>query len=81
MSDKKPSKTEVRKCYNKLHKLALAHMEAERTFDQLCEKYYGFKFNDSEELIDDDDIIDTLDYGIGALSFDDFHKKMLSIVI
>lgn len=81
MPNNKPSKTEVRKCYDKLKKTASIHAELERAFGLLCEKYYGFKFNDTEELENDDMIIDTLDYGNGGLSFEEFHKKMLSVNI
>jgi catalase (peroxidase I) len=43
-------------------------------FDMLVEEKYGFHYSDK----DLDEIIDSIDYGNGGLSFEEFEKIMLS---
>lgn len=44
-----------------------------KEFDDLIEKQYGYHYSDK----DLDWIIDSMDYGLGKLSFEDFNKIMI----
>lgn len=46
--------------------------EIGNTLDSLIVKEWGFHYSET----DDDMIIDTLDYGISAISFESFVRKM-----
>jgi len=65
-----------KKCWNKLSRLATQHSDESNKFTKLCEEHYGVCFSDLKELADSDDIIDTIDYGTGSLSFEDFNDMM-----
>jgi len=79
---------EIKKVYDKLADLAQKHTTARATFDKMCEQHYGFTYNDCDfsiesnltKFADDDEIIDTLDYGIDSLSFEKFNEKMMKAV-
>lgn len=76
---------DMEKAYNKLADLAQKHTKARQQFDLLSESHYGFSYcvcdfslnDDRCNFCDNDEIIDTLDYGTDKLSFDEFHKMML----
>ena len=75
----------IEKAYNKLADLAQKQQKSRQQFDLLSESHYGFSYCDCDFSIndnqinfcDDDEIVDTLDYGTDKLSFDAYNKRML----
>jgi len=77
----------LKKSFEKLADLAKKSVKERRRFDILNENYYGFTYSDCEFSIDpdspqasfcdDDQIIDTLDYGTGDLQFKEYDKRMM----
>lgn len=68
----KNSKEELKKYFNKKKKIVRETKEIGNTLDSLIVKEWGFHYSET----DDDMIIDTLDYGISAISFESFVRKM-----
>jgi hypothetical protein len=63
---------EFKKQYRKVAKLTRErHLEGAK-LDRMIERRWGFKFSDT----DDDQMIDTLDYGTDCLSATEFIEKM-----
>lgn len=58
--------------FNKKKKLARQLKEVGHLLDLEINKKWGFHYSET----DDDQIIDTLDYGICGISFDTFIRKM-----
>ena len=73
-------KTELEKSWNQLAKLAKAHMNEQSRFRELCIKEYGVYWQSLESLMDDDAIIDTIDYGNASLSFKKFDAKVQAAI-
>lgn len=69
-------KDELKKSWKKSSELAVLHREETTRLNQLCEKYYGRNWDSFPSLTDDHDIIETLDYGIVNLSFEEFDVKV-----
>jgi len=72
--------SELEKSWNQLAKLAGAHLDEGARFRKLCIEYYGIYWQSLPQLADDDAIIDTIDYGNAALSFENFHKKVQAAI-
>ena len=58
--------------YNKKKKLARELRELGFELDQKIEERFGFSYSET----DDDEIIDTLDYGTSSLDYASFIEKM-----
>lgn len=58
--------------YNKVRRLAEQHRLASSALDEMIEQRWGFNYSQT----DDDEIIDTLDYGIDGIDYDRFVDKM-----
>ena len=69
-------KSELEKSWNQLAKLANAHLNEGARFRELCIKEYGVYWQSLESLMDDDEIIDTIDYGYDSLSFKEFDSRV-----
>lgn len=63
---------EFKKLYNLTKRLSQQHHEASWQLDRMIDKYYGFNYSETN----DDQIIDTLDYGTSGLNFESFIKLM-----
>lgn len=68
----------LKKLFENKKKLARKDRRAGKEFDDGCAKYYGFQFHQKEWLKDNEQIIDTLDYGTSDLDFEVFDKLMKS---
>ncbi len=66
----------LKKSWERSSELAVLHREETTHLNSLCEKYYGRNWDSFPSLADDDDIIDTLDYGTAGLSFEEFDAKV-----
>ena len=73
-------KSEIEKSWNQLAKLAKDHLAEGSRFRKLCIKHYGIYWQSIKSLEDDDAIIDTIDYGYGSLSFEEFDSKVKSAI-
>lgn len=60
-----------------MEKHARLHTNLAAEFSEACRMYYGFAFEDLADLVDWDEVIDTIDYGTGDFSFNGFHKIMM----
>jgi len=77
----------LKKSFEKLAELAKESIKERRRFDILNENYYGFTYGDCEFSIDeecpqasfcdDDEIIDTLDYGTNDIQFEEYDRRMM----
>ena len=61
-----------KKEFEKMKKLSFIYSNAKRDFDALIQQYYGIHYSD----VDDDWLIDTLDYGTGNCSYKEFCERM-----
>ena len=68
--------SELEKSWIRLAKLAKDHLKEGARFRKLCIKKYGIYWQSLESLMDDDEIIDTIDYGYASLSFKKFDAKV-----
>ena len=66
------TKREMKKSWDKLAKLAVQCKEAGNLFNRVSEEYYGVEWDWLATIADNDRIIDTIDYGIDSLTFDEF---------
>lgn len=73
-------KSEIEKSWNRLAKLANEHLKEGLRFNKLCVKYYGIHWQSLKSLEDDDEIIDTIDYGYGTLLFKKFDVKVQTAI-
>ena len=74
----KPTKAQIRVQLKKVNILSCKHTEEASKFDRMCAEYYGdVTYSDNDE----DQIIDTLDYGQGMISFEEFDDIMRRINI
>lgn len=73
-------KGDLKKGWDELTKLAWQHRGANDRFTILCEQYYGIAWYLLPSLTDHDPIIDTIDYGIDTLSYDQFDKLVLEAI-
>jgi hypothetical protein len=73
-------KRELERSWNKLSKLANEHMKESLAFHRLCEVVYGTNWNILPSLQDHDPIIDTIDYGIDSLSFEEFDELITKAI-
>ena len=64
----------------KLSNLAQQHREAGDEFNGLAEKYYGVEWHQLLSLKDNDQIIDTIDYGIDSLTFKEFDNLLQTAI-
>lgn len=71
---------DLKKSYNKVSELALKHQIASNDFNRLVEEHYGIPWFRLESIVDHDPIIDTIDYGTDALSFEEFDKLVISAI-
>ena len=77
----------VEKSYDKLAVYAKKRSKLQKDFDDKCRKQYGFLYDEIDfsvdpcrpqlQLKDEDEIIDTLDYGTVSLSFYNFNTMMM----
>lgn len=58
--------------FNKVKKLAKQLRVESFKLDQMIDEEWGFNFSET----DDDEIIDTLDYGTNSITFENFKSKM-----
>ncbi len=58
--------------FEKVKKLAIKKQDESKKLDQMIDKKWGFSYSDE----DIDEIIDSLDYGTGDISFERFVKLM-----
>lgn len=58
--------------FNKVKKLARQLKAESWKFDRMIDDTYGFSYSET----DDDKIIDTLDYGIDDITFEEFKSRM-----
>lgn len=65
---------ELKSLYNKTKISIRKHKDLSDMLDRKIDEVFGFNFSET----DDDDIIDTLDYGISGLSFEGFIRKMVA---
>ena len=65
-------KHKLKKSWDKLSKLASQHKKAGNQFNRLAEEYYGVEWHQLAQIVDNDPIIDTIDYGTDTLTFEDF---------
>lgn len=62
----------------KLSELAKRHRVESAKFNRLCEAYYGIEWYNIPSIVDNDHIIDTIDYGTDALTFEEFDELVRS---
>ena len=70
------SKKDLETLFNKIKEIALRHRRLRAKFEVDCKKIYGFNYDEKEWLKDNDNIIDSLDYGTSDLNFKIFDKLM-----
>ncbi|MCU7559116.1 hypothetical protein PG593_03700 [Riemerella anatipestifer] len=58
--------------FEKVKMLAKKHKEESSKLDRMINEFYGFNYSET----DDDQIIDTLDYGTNSVSFKEFERRM-----
>lgn len=63
---------EFKRRYDNLKRLARRYMDASKEFDLYAQDFYDFSHSDT----DDDELIDTLDYGINSISFKEYVRRM-----
>ena len=61
-----------KRLFTKVQRIAMEFHEAKRDFDRAIDEIYGCHYSD----FDDDWIIDSIDYGGGALTYEDFVERM-----
>jgi hypothetical protein len=67
----------VKEIYERLQKAALNHKKLHAEFATACTEYYGYELSEVDELMDDEDLVDTLNYGSSTpVTFDDFDQRM-----
>ena len=72
----KPTRAQIRAQLKKVNTLSCRHIEENRKFSKMCSEYYGVEtYSDHDQ----DQIIDTLDYGQGVIPFEEFDKIMKEI--
>ena len=71
-------KLKLKNSWNILSKLAIQHTNESLKFHLLCEEYYGLTWDQLDTIVDNDSIIDTIDYGTSALTFEKFDKLMIT---
>ena len=64
----------LKESWERSSELAVLHSKETTRLNLLCEEYYGRNWDSLPSLADD--IIDTLDYGTDALSFEEFDVKV-----
>jgi hypothetical protein len=70
------NRKKMRKAFNQLQNLECKTAQMKREFDEKLKKFYGEEhYSDHDE----DEIIDSLDYGQGGLSFQRFDEIMWAI--
>ena len=69
-------RSELKKSWERSAELAVQHREETTHLNLLCEEYYGKHWDSFQSLVDNDEIIDTLDYGTTDLSFAEFDAKV-----
>lgn len=62
----------LKKLFEERRALARKNLEVALEFDKKLSEYYDFPFNET----DNDEMIDTLDYGTNSISFEEFIKRM-----
>ena len=70
--DFKMKNEKLRKQFEKVKKIAFKNRNESHKFDLMIDEVWGFSYSD----VDFDSAIDTLDYGISNISFEDFVKEM-----
>jgi hypothetical protein len=76
------NKTRMKKAFDKFMKINARHHAAERLFQSVVESHYtnpetGVFVHYSDK--DKDEIIDSIDYGLGGLTFERFNEIMEEI--
>jgi hypothetical protein len=62
----------LKELFERRRQLAREQLDISLEFDKELYEHYDFAFNDT----DDDDMIDTLDYGTSYISFENFIERM-----
>ena len=70
------SRKNMKRRFNTIKERASKQSVERYKLDLEIKEYFGFHYEDKDNLRDDDSIIDTLDYGTSNLSFEDFEKLM-----
>ena len=65
-------KKSMKQLFEEKKKLVVKTNEIGRQLDKIIVEKWGFHYSET----DDDSMIDTLDYGISGISFDNFKKRM-----
>ena len=75
------NKAYVKMLFDMLKKAAENHSKLQNEFTAACQEYYGFSAHDHLDLLDNDvlNIPDTLDYGGGSLTFEQFDQAMKGV--
>lgn len=73
-------KRELAESYQRLVDSAAAHHSESIRFHKLCEEHYNIMWDRLPSLMDNDPIIDTIDYGTDTLPFDQFDKLVLEAI-
>lgn len=76
--DTKLKESWIKLSWIKLSKLAKQHRVESVNFNRLCEAYYGVEWHTIPSIADSDPIIDTIDYGTDALTFEEFDELVRS---
>ena len=63
-----------------LSNIAKQHRTAGNLFNSLAEGYYGVEWFKIPSLMDNDRIIDTMDYGNDSLTFKEFDKLVIDAI-
>lgn len=71
-------KPKLKESWVKLSELARQHKDECAKFHLLCEEYYGIEWHTLPSIVDNDHIIDTIDYGTDALTFEEFDELVRS---
>ncbi|OEU73853.1 MAG: hypothetical protein BA864_04745 [Desulfuromonadales bacterium C00003093] len=77
MHPNQKQRKELNQCFNQAKRLAYQHRIETTRLNALCEGYYGTSWHDLDAITDNDDIIDTLDYGTSDISFHVFDRLVL----
>ena len=73
-------KSKLKNSWNMLSKRAVQHTEESHKFHLLCEEYYGISWDRLDTIVDNDSIIDTIDYGTAALTFEEFDNLVVAAI-
>ena len=65
--------SKIKILFERAYKASIQFRREKQRLDKEIEKVYGYHYSDK----DIDELIDTLDYGTGTLTFEEFNKIML----